>query len=53
MGKNATPKVAMDAKNHMENHVTLSVSVVPCMVVSVCASFFLKPMLDKTDSQTL
>jgi hypothetical protein len=35
MGKNATPKVAIDAKNHMENHIFLSVSILTCVVISV------------------
>jgi len=34
MGKNATPKVATEAKNHMENQVTLSVFVISSMVIS-------------------
>ena len=33
MGKNAVPKVAIDAKNHMENHIVRSVSVLVCMIV--------------------
>jgi hypothetical protein len=40
MGKKANPKVAIDAKNHMENHIILSVSVLPCMTVSIlCINF--------------
>jgi hypothetical protein len=40
MGKNAAPKVAIDAKNHMENHTLLSVSVLPCIIVSIlCVNF--------------
>jgi len=35
MGKKANPKVAIDAKNHMENHSFLSGSVFPCMIVSI------------------
>jgi glycosyltransferase involved in cell wall biosynthesis len=35
MGKKAKPKVAIDAKNHMENHIFLSGSVFPCMIVSI------------------
>jgi hypothetical protein len=35
MGKKANPKVAIDAKNHMENHIFLSGSVFPSMAVSI------------------
>ena len=34
MGKKAIPKVAIDAKNHMENHNVWSVSVLPNIFVS-------------------
>jgi hypothetical protein len=34
MGKNVTPNVAIEAKNHMENQVALSVFVLPHMVLS-------------------
>ena len=40
MGKKAKPKVAIDAKNHMENHIFLSGSVFTCMIVSIlCINF--------------
>src|SRR4030042_1301928 len=35
MGKKANPKVAIDAKNHIENHSFLFGSVFPCMIVSI------------------
>lgn len=46
MGKKATPKVAIEAKNHMENHVTFSLFGVLSMVISIltvnsCSNGFL------------
>ena len=35
MGKKAAPKLAMEAKNHMENHVIFSFFGVLGMVVSI------------------
>lgn len=35
MGKKASPKLAIDAKNHMENHNVRSDSVLPNIFVSI------------------
>ena len=50
MGKNARPKVAIEAKNHMENHSFLSASIFTCMVISVLC---LDLVPDSVHSQSL
>jgi len=53
MGKKAAPKLAMEAKNHMENHVTFSFSAGLGMVVSIGCVNFCFAGEGRTDSQTL
>jgi hypothetical protein len=53
MGKKANPKVTIDAKNHIENHIILSVSVLLGILVPFYASILALIVPDKIHSQSL